>query len=299
MFPVPLTFLVDLQHLTDPVAREYLFHELADIGIRHIVLSDQMMSEIKKASGFEYAETLAKQVKGAGLDFVDAHAPFGPQLDLCCPDPMIRPLLLASHKLHIEICAMMGVDTLTIHVGNMYRYARPDKAHMEVQPFLDLTCEALAELLPLAEKRGVVVCIENIWSPNNQPEQLLYIKSQFPTDALGFCFDSGHANIMETKTDSPESNANGSWGLCGLPVQWQTGVVEAMLPHIVNCHLHDNNGLKDQHNPPGMGTVDWKRIVTQLRKAPRLKNIQCEVIPIRNCQPFTQVKAAFDRLAEL
>ena len=299
MFPVPLTYLVDVEHLTDVSAREYMFHELAAIGIEHIVLSDQMMCEIKKEMGFHAAETLARQVKEAGLDFVDAHAPFGPQLDLCCPDQGMRPFLLASHKLHIEICAMMGVSTLTIHVGNMNRYAKPGGKRMEIQPFLDLTCESLAELLPLAEKRGVTICIENIWNPNNQPEQLLYIKSQFPTDALGFCFDAGHANIMEKKTDAPESNANVCWGICGLPVQWQTGVVEEMLPHIVNCHLHDNDGLKDQHIMPGLGNVDWKRIVTQLRKAPRLQNIQCEVIAIRYCQPFTKLKAAFDRLAEL
>ena len=66
-----------------------------------------------------------------------------------------------------------------------------------------------------------------------------------------------------------------------------------MLPHVVNCHLHDNNGLTDQHLNRGAGTVDWPKVLSLLKTAPRLKVIQSEVIPMRTHTAIRDVCAAF------
>ena len=39
-----------------------------------------------------------------------------------------------------------------------------------------------------------------------------------------------------------------------------------MLSYVVNCHLHDNNGIEDLHGNIGIGTIDWKHIVSLLKK---------------------------------
>ena len=49
-----------------------------------------------------------------------------------------------------------------------------------------------------------------------------------------------------------------------------------MLPHVVNCHIHDNMGQVDEHVLPGKGNIDWVKISSLLKQAPRLKNIQSE-----------------------
>ncbi len=54
-----------------------------------------------------------------------------------------------------------------------------------------------------------------------------------------------------------------------------------MLPHIATCHLHDNNGIWDEHLLPGRGNIDWPRLINLLKTAPRLKCFENEVIPIR------------------
>ena len=59
---------------------------------------------------------------------------------------------------------------------------------------------------------------------------------------------------------------------------WDDPILEKMLPHIVNCHLHDNDGFEDSHKLCGKGNVDWKKVISLLKTAPRLKNIQCEAI---------------------
>jgi ferredoxin len=68
---------------------------------------------------------------------------------------------------------------------------------------------------------------------------------------------------------------------------------EKMLPHIVNCHLHDNDGNADYHRCPGAGNIDWKKTADLLRKAPRLKCIQSEVIPTRDNLPIKTLCETF------
>ena len=140
--------------------------------------------------------------------------------------------------------------------------------------------DALSQILPAAEKLGITVCIENIWFPTSTPEVLLGIKEKFPTDALGFCYDAGHANLCAKGHLYPDGGSYGkAWNMIyGTQPVPDDKICEKMLPHIVNCHLHDNDGNGDQHFGPGCGNVDWPHIAGLLRKAPRLKNIQSEVI---------------------
>ena len=65
---------------------------------------------------------------------------------------------------------------------------------------------------------------------------------------------------------------------------------------MVNCHLHDNNAVKDQHLPPGMGCVDWKNIVSLLKRAPRLKCIQSEVKIVNNNISFSKLSSLFNTI---
>ena len=145
---------------------------------------------------------------------------------------------------------------------------------------------------------GVTVCIENSWSRLSTPNNLLKIKSRFPTDALGFCYDSGHANILSSKGKQyEESAARDRWTVpYGLEPEWEDHALEKMLPHIVNCHLHDNFAQRDQHQLPGNGTVDWNYVLDGLDKAPRLKCIQCEVLPLRCNASIPALCRTFDGL---
>ena len=81
--------------------------------------------------------------------------------------------------------------------------------------------------------------------------------------------------------------------------EWDDRILEKMLPHVVNCHLHDNNGIVDQHYNPGRGTVDWKHIVGLLKQAPRLQVIQSEVIPVRVHDSIRDICSKFRELGEL
>ena len=137
----------------------------------------------------------------------------------------------------------------------------------------------------------------NYYFTDAPPEQLLFIKERFPSDNLGFCFDSGHANIMQHGHKFPEGIARTSWDKdnSGEP-SWDDRVLEKMLPYIVNCHLHDNSGDRDQHTIPGDGVTDWQKVKNLLMQAPRLQVIQSEVIFERNSLAIKNVVKKFDEI---
>ena len=289
MFSVPVTFAYEFDH-TDDFTRPCVLHEFAANGARYMVLTDVLLAQLLQRHGLR--KMLAQEMANEGLRFCDSHAPFGPYLDLNCPVQAARGEMLLRLKLVLEIAASFGVKTMTIHTGN--ETAFPE---FPLEEQYDWVKRSLAELLPFAEQLGMVIAIENIWFQINTPDRLLGIKKEFPTDALGFCYDSGHANLMNRGRDFPESSPYRAWGKT--PVVWEDRALEKMLPHVVNCHLHDNDGVSDQHRNPGRGTVDWPHIAGLLKQAPRLQCIQSEVLPVRTHDAIREVTAKFRDLGEL
>ena len=285
---VPLTFLYEFNN-TDDRTRCQVFHEFASNGARALVLSDYLLSRMMAERSF--GKKIREETGAEGLFFADAHAMFGRYLDLNCPVAEARPEMILRQKLALHMASDMGIETITIHVGNEAAYPE-----YPLEEQFDCVRRSLDELLPCAENLGIVICIENIWHQIDTPDRLLAVKEQFPVDALGFCYDSGHANLMDRGRDFPDSNPFRTWGEV-TPV-WEDRALEKMLPHVVNCHLHDNNGVTDQHRLPGHGTVDWNHITSLLARAPRLKVVQSEVLPVREKESIRDICAAFARLAE-
>ena len=245
--------------------------EFAANGVKNVVLSDVLISAVMKK--YTFANTIRKYRDLTGVKFVDSHAPFGPLIHLNVPDPARRREMILRQKLALNIAASFGVDTMTIHIGN--DISVPE---IPLDRQTGLVIDALAELLPEAEKCGITICIENIWCRLNTPDVLLRIKSCFPTPNLGFCYDAGHANLITNGREFADGAANKAWNMFGETPDWDDPILEKMLPHIVNCHLHDNDGFEDSHKLCGKGNVDWKKVISLLKTAPRLKNIQCEAI---------------------
>ena len=286
MFSVPVSFLFDFGQVTEQV-RPYVMHEFAANGAKHLILSSTLISNVMKDLPLQ--KILLEEMAAEGLTFMDAHAPYGPMRDLICPVAEARPQMLLRQKLTLQILADMGVKTITIHTGNETHYPGYD-----LEVMYDCMKRSLDELLPMAEKLGIVICIENIWYQINTPERLLGIKKEFPTDALGLCYDSGHANVMDKGRNFPDSNPFKYWK--DGPPQFDDRILEKMLPQVVNCHLHDNDGSEDSHLLPGEGNIDWEKTMTLLKQAPRLQVIQSEVkfprekLSVRKlCETFRQL----------
>lgn len=284
---IPLTYCLSLAQQTDAVRRSML-REFTICGGRNLTLTDSTISRIVREPAF--AGILKKEMQEFGFTFVDSHAPFGTLFDPNEPGDLI--LRAAYHKMHLAICEMMNVDTMCLHIGNDHQ-APGDSTAVQ----LDRICRVLAELLPEAEKRNIVICIENIILPINTPENLWKIKQKFDSPYLGFCYDSGHANVMDKGRFSQWSTAHDYWDKIkvGTPA-WDDKILEKMLPETVTCHLHDNTGGMDSHALPGAGNIDWQHIKSLLRRAPRLRSLQCEVIRERRGTSIREMVETFEKL---
>lgn len=290
MYPVPVTYLYQFEGCTESQRRGAM-HEFASNGAKHLVLTDSLIGDIIKNHAL--IDILPKEMAEEGLTFVDSHAMFHMDLDLNCPNQAKRRMMIARLKLQLEIIAYMGIDTITIHTGNNLQYDPQEKV---LEFNFNMIRDALEQLLPVAEELGVVINIENIWYPNNTPEKLLAFKELFPTDALGFCYDAGHANIMWNGRFHMDGNARNVWSKINMTPSWDNQILEKMLPNVVTCHIHDNMGKTDEHTNPGRGNTDIPHVVELLKQAPRLKSIQSEVIPFRSNSSVREICDVFQQL---
>ena len=286
---LPITYYLDFSNYSEPVRRSFL-REAACCGIKHLVLTDRIIAQIMRDPA--WAQVMQKEVAAEGLSFMDAHAPFGWTFDMNTAFVDERPVTMLRHQMHLHIARLMNVDSITIHIGNDYRFPE-----VPLQTHLDRIEEMLDNLLPVAEECKVCLCIENIWLRNSTPEMLWYFKDKFPTEYLGFCYDAGHANIMNNGRLHADGRAQQGWKAVGVDTpQWDDQILEKMLPQVVTCHLHDNYGDEDQHDLPGNGNVDWNHVRELLYKAPRLKQLQSEVLINRNSLAIKDLADKFNEL---
>ena len=283
MSALPLTFYYDCTQ-GDDLLLEKMLQEFAAAGGENIVLNERMIEQIIDDPA--YGRKLQKAFSAAGVSFLDAHAPMGDTLDFNSPWVEDFRFLVLRHKLHLNIAAAMGIKTMTFHVGN--DHVCPNDP---LQRQFERIFRIIEQLLPEAEKLNIVMCLENIWLPVNTAESLWQIKNNFSSDNLGFCYDSGHANIMGKGCQYDESVAHVYWRKSGRDrVEWDSDVLEKLLPQIVNCHLHDNDGSCDSHSLPGRGNVDWQAVIGKLKQAPRLQVFQSETVMQENDTAAVLVK---------
>ena len=277
---VPLTFHHSWKNL-DERQRLTAMNEFAANGARHLVLADTLL----KMMGMDYLlpGVLREQTTQAGVDFVDAHAPFRDFGDLFIPEKRDWKVMIGRQKLNLLLVNELGSDTCTFHVGSRcYDGYTADQ-------YREALYRSLDELLPFAEKLDITICLENGLTPLNTADALISYMRRYDSPYLGVCFDTGHANVKEHGDRVPKSHIHEIWGRFGLDVAWEKNIAENLQPYIVSCHVHDNYGERDDHDLPGRGNIDWGRIVPILLGAPRLRNIQSEVLTLRRGIPIRSV----------
>lgn len=142
---------------------------------------------------------------------------------------------------------------------------------------VDAAFTALEDLKVFAGQRGVQILLENIPNAFSSSERLNYLLETTHL-GLGYCFDVGHAHIME-----------------GVEAAFQK-----MKDRIRATHLHDNDGKKDLHWFPYLaegGTVDWKQAVGLLRSLGDEVPLLLELREVEGMErPLERVKEIFEKL---
>lgn len=269
---IPLTFCYPWLKV-DREKQKQVMAEFAENGVQHLVLTTGLLE-----AGMHDTSLLAaffKDMQEYGLQFTDSHAFWGYWSDPGMPLPEWREIMLLRHRMAFQFCKRFGVKTMAFHTGttNSAIYGK----NLTLDDYYQALISSLEILLPEAERCGVIIALENQWTPLNHSSVLLKVIEHFNSPWLGLCYDSGHGNLAEKGKFLPgETIVPILWDDLGVPVQWEEDLLEKFAPHLVNCHLHDNDGIMDSHQFPGTGTIDWERICSALKTAPRLQSIQNE-----------------------
>jgi sugar phosphate isomerase/epimerase len=159
-----------------------------------------------------------------------------PAVNVLHPEKSRRIDAMDEIKRALEAAELIPFTNLVLHLGERTDGWSPRT--------IEFAQTALEHLGAFARPLGVRLLVENLTSEPTTPEHLITILEMGHLDNVGVCLDLGHAHMT-----------------VGIPE-----AVATLGPRIVAVHLHDNNGLKDEHLWPGDGTIPWTPTTDVLKK---------------------------------
>ena len=279
--------------LTDDRLFESVYAEYAELGCHRFGLPNTHMLRLLEEPDF--AKFLKNLNRRYGFRFDGAHAHWSEIWDPNTVRQEHRKIMLKNLMRALEFTSEFEANVLVIHPGYTVLEHNPEFPVLEMR---ELAIQTFEQLLPKAEKLGVKIAIENNISPADTPEELLAICRYFESSSLGVCFDTGHAHMMayapEKDITKMHDFAIKLWN--GKLQLYRGDALSELVPYILISHLHDNDGLRDWHQLPGDGTIDWNSVMENLAKAPRLVCLQNEACPCSCKASFAQAVRVFRKL---
>ena len=220
-----------------------VMEEVRSWGVKDIVFHPCFFKE----DDYSYVRKIREYMEDAGLKSSACHALWGKGNDCVTTDADEWKNMIGKHKKFLDLLSEVGVKTYTYHLG---------AAHEEKWENIASTVrKSVDALLPCCERNNIILALENSGETPDLIRKMSNFVAGYSHPYLGMCFDSGHANC------------------------YQDGIretLEVMRENIVTCHLHDNNGTFDDHNPPGEGNTSWEELDTLLDTLPRLLHAETE-----------------------
>ena len=168
----------------------------------------------------------------------------GPFMDLAPGgmDQRIREVSAKRLQRTMELVPLFSARSVVFHAGYDDR-----RYHAHRQEWLSCSLATWEPLVKRAEEIGVAIYLENVYEQT--PEMILTLLEAIESENLGFCLDVGHMNAFG---DAPL-------------LEW----LDALGPHLLEVHLHDNDGQQDTHGPIGSGTTPFEELFEYLSKKER------------------------------
>lgn len=258
---------------------EELVFEIKELGFEAIELSFNLTSETVKG--------VERLVKAREISVTSAHnfcpIPDGLRREEALPDCYSmssldeeeRNLSVKFTQRTIDTAASLGARVVVLHCGRVemedktralielynqgkndtpgfkaLRKSLVDERASKAKAYLEQTLKSLDTLTGYADKRGIALGIENRFYYREIPciEEIYRILNTFAGSTTGYWHDVGHAWIMDK-----------------LGLGKYQDHLDSYSKQLLGIHLHDLRGCQD-HNPPGAGEFDFKRLTPYLKK---------------------------------
>lgn len=239
---------------------------LAEEGVTAIEITAQDPAYFDRTDPAE-VQSLLTALSRFGVRAYSIHAPFGEGYDISSLNDEVHERGVDALIDSVELAALLGAEKVIVHAShktNGFPNGRFERARGVLREVSGIACEA-----------GIMLALENL-PPGyigHCPEEVLGLIDACDSQAVGVCFDTGHANL------------SGAFG----------GFARRLLPYTVAVHVHDNDGTEDSHRFPGQGNIDWAEFWRSMQASRCAASIMLECPP-PNGTPW---KAAFQQLRTL
>ena len=176
-----------------------------------------------------------------------------PTLNLIAQAKGDRIVAMDEVKRALEAAEQVPFQSAVLHLG-----LGEDKWNTRA---IDDSLTAIEHLKAFAGPLGVQLLLENLNNDVATPDHLVEIVRVGHFDSVGFCLDIGHAHLA---AGIPETSHGP--GKSGIELAF-----EAFGDRLVELHVHDNKGMRDEHLWPGDGTADFAqvaRLAAAMKKPP-------------------------------
>ena len=179
----------------------------------------------------------------------------------------------------MQLCHFLECHYIVIHGLKLARFlGSEEKEWQQTEMFID-------SIAPMAKEMGITICIENLYESvgghlvegpccdaRKAVERIDRINDRHHAEVLGFCFDTGHANLVGIDFEN---------------------FITALGDRLKVLHIHDNDGIKDLHQIPftfartreNKASTDWEGFIRGLRNIRFNGILSFETAPVLKAFP--------------
>lgn len=176
----------------------------------------------------------------ADIEIYQAHAPEVAKATPYTEEEIV--CWLENTKRCIRFCSMIDCKFLVVHPMMINGWSERGSA-IAADTF-EKNVHYMRLLAEYAKEKNVTLCYENmpcIGFSLSHPHEILKVVQAVAHPNLGVCLDIGHTTAFSS----------------GVPIGEQIRNIGSLLKVL---HVHDNYGMSDQHNYPGMGITNWNEV---------------------------------------
>lgn len=193
----------------------------------------------------------------------------------------------------MALCAFFQCPYIVIHGYKLARFLGSENKEWEqTELFLD-------SLAPMAKEMGITICVENLYDSidghlvegpccnvKKAVERIDRINEKYHAEVLGFCFDTGHANLIGIDFES---------------------FITSLGHRLKVLHIHDNDGRQDLHQIPFTFTMsrenkpstDWDGFIRGLRNIQFDGVLSFETAPVLSAFPDEMKETVLHFIAQI
>ncbi|MCI8418515.1 MAG: sugar phosphate isomerase/epimerase [Lachnospiraceae bacterium] len=193
----------------------------------------------------------------------------------------------------LAVCAFFDCPYLVVHGFKLaYFMGSEEEEWKETEKFLDF-------LAPMAKEMGITLCIENLYEglgnhlvegpccrAEKAVERIDRMNDKYQAQVLGFCFDTGHANLVGLDFES---------------------FLMTLGHRLKVLHIHDNDGVADLHQIPftftqtreNLPSTDWEGFLRGLQSIGYQGALSFETAPVLTAFPQEMKAEALSFIARI